>query len=64
MLVLARSTGQRIQIGEGIVITIVRFHPHKNEVSLGIEAPLDLPGYPAELTDEQRVIWQQAANDA
>jgi carbon storage regulator len=37
MLVLTRKLGERIVIGEDIVLTIV--HVHANKVQLGVEAP-------------------------
>ncbi len=37
MLVLSRKTGERILIGEDVVINIVRIGP--NTVKIGIEAP-------------------------
>ena len=37
MLVLSRKSGERILVGDDIVITIVRIGP--NTVRLGIEAP-------------------------
>lgn len=40
MLVLSRKTGERVQIGDDIVVTIVRVGP--NSVRLGIEAPRDM----------------------
>ena len=40
MLVLSRKPGERIHIGDDIVITIVRIGP--NNVRVGIEAPKDL----------------------
>ena len=40
MLVLSRKTGERVQIGDDIVVTIVRVGP--NSVRLGIEAPRDV----------------------
>jgi carbon storage regulator len=40
MLVLSRKTGERIRIGDNVVVTIVRIGP--NNVRLGIEAPRDL----------------------
>lgn len=39
MLVLSRKTGERIQIGDDVVVTVVRIGP--NNVRLGIEAPRD-----------------------
>lgn len=41
MLVLSRRIGERICIGEGIVVTVVRIHGDK--VRLGIDAPLEVP---------------------
>ncbi len=37
MLVLSRKIGERIRIGEDIILTVVRIHGDK--VRLGIEAP-------------------------
>jgi carbon storage regulator len=37
MLVLSRKPGERILIGEGIAVTVVRIGP--NTVRLGIDAP-------------------------
>jgi carbon storage regulator len=37
MLVLSRRAGERIQIGDSIVVTVVRVGPQ--EVRLGIDAP-------------------------
>lgn len=56
MLVLSRRPGERVMIGDQIVVTVVRIGP--NNVRLGIEAPRDMnivreelylePGRPAE----------------
>lgn len=40
MLVLSRKPGEKILIGDQIVVTIVRVGP--NTVRLGIEAPRDM----------------------
>lgn len=40
MLVLTRKVGERICIGDGIVLTVVRLQNDK--VRIGIEAPLDV----------------------
>lgn len=40
MLVLSRKPGERIMIGENIVVTVVRIGP--NNVRLGIDAPAEL----------------------
>jgi carbon storage regulator len=39
MLVISRREGQRVQIGNGITITVVRVDP--KSVRLGIDAPDD-----------------------
>lgn len=41
MLVLTRKVGERIHIGDGIVVTVVRIQNDK--VRLGIEAPAQVP---------------------
>jgi carbon storage regulator len=41
MLVLTRKVGERIHIGDGIVVTVVRIQSDK--VRLGIEAPAQVP---------------------
>lgn len=41
MLVLSRKTGQQIQIGDNITITVNRVGG--NQVRLGIEAPMETP---------------------
>ena len=40
MLVLSRKPGERIMIGDNIVVTVVRIGP--NNVRLGIDAPAEL----------------------
>jgi carbon storage regulator len=47
MLVLSRKPGQRIVIGEDVVITVVEFRG--NVVRLGIEAPRSVPVYREEV---------------
>ncbi|MHB1035841.1 MAG: carbon storage regulator [Pirellulales bacterium] len=41
MLVLSRKTGERILIGGGIAVTVVRIS--QNSVRIGIEAPPETP---------------------
>jgi carbon storage regulator CsrA len=64
MWVLNRSTAEGIKIGADITITVVRFYPHKNEVCLAVDAPVEVLVHPAELNPEEVAIWQTAANDA
>lgn len=50
MLVLSRKPTERIQIGDSIVVTVVRVDG--NTVRLGIEAPHDVRVYRHELLDK------------
>ena len=50
MLVLSRKTGEKIQIGPDIWVTVVRIGP--NTVRLGIEAPTTMNIVREELTLE------------
>jgi carbon storage regulator len=56
MLVLTRKVGERIHIGDDIILTIVRVQGDK--VRLGIEAPLNVSIQREELRDRA----QAAAN--
>jgi carbon storage regulator len=47
MLVLSRKPGEKIHVGSGITITVVRIQG--NRVRLGIDAPADVPLVRAEL---------------
>jgi carbon storage regulator len=49
MLVLARKIGQRILIGDGIVITVKDINRERGEVRIGLEAPRDVPVFREEL---------------
>ena len=40
MLVLSRKPGERIMIGDNVIVTVVRIGP--NNVRLGIDAPAEL----------------------
>ena len=50
MLVLSRKVGERIKIGDGVTITVVRVSG--GGVRLGIEAPPELPVVREELYHE------------
>ena len=41
MLVLNRKFGQKIHVGDDIILTIVRID--RNSIRIGIEAPADVP---------------------
>jgi carbon storage regulator len=47
MLVLSRKLGEKIVIGENIVITVVKID--RNQIRLGIEAPHEVPVYREEI---------------
>jgi len=51
MLVLSRKIGERIWIGEEVVVTVV--HIDQTRVRLGIEAPRSVPIWRSELIVEQ-----------
>ena len=50
MLVLSRKHGERIQIGDDIVVQVVKIRPHV--VRIGIEAPQELNIARSELIDD------------
>ena len=55
MLVLSRRKGERIHIGEGIVLTVLQLKNH--QVRLGIEAPEDVVILREEIHDQ----WREAS---
>ena len=54
MLVLSRKVGERVLVGDKVVITVVRIGP--NAVRLGIEAPKDMNIVREELCDGSGAI--------
>jgi carbon storage regulator len=62
MLVLTRKVGERIQIGDSIVITVVRINGAA--VRLGVEAPADLAIARQELVQRAAVAAVTATEDA
>ena len=52
MLVLSRKIGERIRIGDGVVVTVVRITG--GGVRLGIEAPPEMPVVREELFNEMQ----------
>ena len=42
MLVLSRKLGEKIVIGDNIVVTVVKID--RNQIRIGIEAPQEVPG--------------------
>ena len=57
MLVLSRKVGERIRIGDGITVTVVRVTG--GGVRLGIEAPAELPVVREELYQQLQAEQQQ-----
>jgi len=52
MLVLTRKIGERICIGEDVVVTVI--YIDNNRVRLGIEAPRSVPIWRSELVEEEQ----------
>jgi carbon storage regulator len=52
MLVLSRKKGQRIHLGESIVLTVLGYHG--SQVRLGIEAPEDVVILREEVRNQRR----------
>lgn len=47
MLVLSRKLGEKIVIGDNIVVTVVKID--RNQIRIGIEAPLEISVYREEI---------------
>ncbi len=58
MLVLSRKLGEKVVIGEGIVLTVVKVD--RNQVRLGIEAPKDVQVYREEIAPSRRRAAERA----
>jgi carbon storage regulator len=48
MLVLSRKLGEKIVIGDNIVVTVVKID--RNQIRIGIEAPQEVPVYREEIS--------------
>ena len=59
MLVLSRKVGERVMVGDKVVVTVVRIGP--NAVLLGIEAPKDMNIVREELCDSNGVVIESAS---
>jgi len=59
MLVLSRKVNEEIQIGENIVVKVLR--NTNGTVRLGVSAPRDVPIVRTELTDEDTEPTRKAA---
>ena len=51
MLVLSRKLGEKIVIGDNIVVTVVKID--RNQIRIGIEAPNDIPVYREEIAPQR-----------
>lgn len=54
MLVLSRRVGERIEVGDGIVLTVVAIMGTK--VKIGIQAPPEMPVHRAEVAERIRAV--------
>ena len=52
MLVLRRKLGEKVMIGDGIVLTVVKVD--RNQVRIGIEAPRDVTVYREEIAPSRK----------
>ena len=51
MLVLSRKLGEKIVIGDNIVVTVVKID--RNQIRIGIEAPQEVPVYREEIAPQR-----------
>jgi carbon storage regulator len=54
MLVLSRKLGEKIVIGDNIVVTVVKID--RNQIRIGIEAPHEVPVYREEISPTRMVV--------
>jgi carbon storage regulator len=60
MLVLSRKLGEKIVIGDNIVVTVVKID--RNQIRIGIEAPHEVPVYREEISPS-RVVSKPTADE-
>lgn len=58
MLVLSRKLGEKIVIGDNVVLTIVKID--RNQIRIGIEAPNDVPVYREEIAPNRTISREPA----
>ncbi len=58
MLVLSRKLGEKIVIGDNIVVTVVKID--RNQIRVGIEAPTDISVYREEIAPQRLTHCQEA----
>ena len=61
MLVLSRKLGEKIVIGDNIVITVVKID--RNQIRIGIEAPHEVPVYREEIAPDHNRDSKAVANE-
>ena len=63
MLVLSRKLGEKIVIGEDIVITVVKID--RNQIRIGIEAPHNVPVYREEIAPQcaRKNLWKRSPSE-
>lgn len=59
MLVLSRKLGEKIVIGDNVVITVVKID--RNQIRIGIEAPQDVPVYREEIAPNRSLAHEATA---
>jgi carbon storage regulator len=61
MLVLSRKLGEKIVIGDNIVVTVVKID--RNQIRIGIEAPQEVPVYREEISPVRTVGSKPSASE-
>jgi carbon storage regulator len=62
MLVLSRKLGEKILIGDNIVLTVVKVD--RNQIRLGIEAPTEIAVYREEIAPGRRKVDEVPVGNA
>lgn len=55
MLILTRKCGEKIIIGDDIVVTILNSKPHSKQIRIGIDAPNDVSVHREEIYNKIQV---------
>jgi carbon storage regulator len=61
MLVLSRKLGEKIVIGDNIVVTVVKID--RNQIRIGIEAPQEVPVYREEISPARTGTSKPSASE-
>jgi carbon storage regulator len=61
MLVLSRKLGEKIVIGDNIVVTVVKID--RNQIRIGIEAPQEVPVYREEISPVRTLGAKSSASE-